>query len=243
MLDLITGEIGLNSAPVVARDVVIVGAAHRAGGAPRSKTNAKGYVRGFDVRTGKRLWIFHTIPQLARVRQRHLGEGFVVATPAMPACGRRSRSTRSSASPTCRSSCPPATTTAGIARAMVCSARALVAVDLQHGAAQVALPADPPRRSGTTTSRARRSSPTSPSTGEQIKAVAQPSKQGFLYVFDRQTGQPVWPIEERPVPQSKVPGEKTSATQPFPTKPPPFERAGFLLDYLLDFTPELKAEA
>src|SRR5713101_4838305 len=62
VLDLITGEIGLNSAPVVAKDMVIVGAAHRAGSAPRSKTNAKGYVRGFDARTGKRAWIFHTIP-------------------------------------------------------------------------------------------------------------------------------------------------------------------------------------
>src|SRR5437870_11388563 len=61
-LDLITGEIGLNSAPVVARSVVMVGAAHRAGMAPRSRANAKGFVRGFDVRTGKRLWIFHTIP-------------------------------------------------------------------------------------------------------------------------------------------------------------------------------------
>ena len=63
ILDPVTGEIGLNTGPIVAKDVVIVGAAHRAGGAPRSKTNAKGYIRGFDVKTGKRLWIFHTIPQ------------------------------------------------------------------------------------------------------------------------------------------------------------------------------------
>ena len=63
MLDPITGEIGLNTGPIVAKDVVIVGAAHRGGGAPRSRTNAKGYIRGFDVKTGKRLWIFHTIPQ------------------------------------------------------------------------------------------------------------------------------------------------------------------------------------
>jgi len=62
VLDPITGEIGLNTGPVVAKDVVIVGAAHRAGNAPRSRTNAKGYIRGFDVKTGKRLWIFHTIP-------------------------------------------------------------------------------------------------------------------------------------------------------------------------------------
>src|SRR5262252_4068216 len=62
-IDLVTGEVGLHSTPAIARDVVIVGAAHRSGGVPRSRMNVKGYVRGFDVRTGKRLWIFHTIPQ------------------------------------------------------------------------------------------------------------------------------------------------------------------------------------
>ena len=71
----------------------------------------------------------------------------------------------------------------------------------------------------------------------------QPSKTGFLYVFDRATGKPVWPIEERPVPQSTVPGENTSPTQPFPTKPPPFDRQGLTEDDLIDFTPELRAQA
>jgi quinoprotein glucose dehydrogenase len=61
-IDLITGEVGYHSTPIVAKDIVIVGAAHRSGGVPKSKTNVKGYVRGFDVRTGKRLWTFHTIP-------------------------------------------------------------------------------------------------------------------------------------------------------------------------------------
>jgi quinoprotein glucose dehydrogenase len=73
--------------------------------------------------------------------------------------------------------------------------------------------------------------------------VALPSKEAFLYVFDRITGQPVWPIEERPVPQSDVPGEKTSPTQPFPTKPPAYARQSVGLDDLIDFTPELNAEA
>src|SRR5213078_4095160 len=79
--------------------------------------------------------------------------------------------------------------------------------------------------------------------GRPIKAVAVPSKQAFLYVFDRVTGQPVWPIEERPVPQSDVPGEKTSPTQPFPTKPPPYARI-FVSgpDDVIDFTPELHAQ-
>ncbi len=79
--------------------------------------------------------------------------------------------------------------------------------------------------------------------GRRIKAVAQVSKQGFVYVFDRTTGEPLWPIEERPVPQSTVPGEKTSRTQPFPTQPPPFDRQGFSDDDIVAFTPELRTLA
>jgi quinoprotein glucose dehydrogenase len=79
--------------------------------------------------------------------------------------------------------------------------------------------------------------------GRPVQAVAQPTKQGFVYVFDRKTGQPVFPIEERPVEQSTVPGEKTSPTQPFPTKPPAFELQGVQEKDLVDFTPEIKAEA
>jgi quinoprotein glucose dehydrogenase len=79
--------------------------------------------------------------------------------------------------------------------------------------------------------------------GRRIRAVVQVTKQSFAYVLDRVTGEPVWPIEERPVPASTVPGEKAAATQPFPTKPPPFDRQGITTDDLIDFTPELRAEA
>jgi len=79
--------------------------------------------------------------------------------------------------------------------------------------------------------------------GKKIKAVAQVGKQGFTFVFDRVTGEPVWPVEERPAPQSTVPGERASPTQPFPTKPPPFERQGMTEDDLVDFTLEIKEEA
>ena len=79
--------------------------------------------------------------------------------------------------------------------------------------------------------------------GKKIKAVAQPTKQAFLYVFDRVTGKPVWPIVEKPVAQSTVPGEKTAPTQPIPTKPKGFDRQGISEDDLIDFTPDLKAEA
>lgn len=79
--------------------------------------------------------------------------------------------------------------------------------------------------------------------GKKVKAVAQVTKQGFCYVFDRVTGKPVWPIEERSVPPSDIPGEKAAPTQPFPTKPAPFEYQGVTLDDLIDFTPEMRAEA
>src|SRR5262249_16882070 len=80
--------------------------------------------------------------------------------------------------------------------------------------------------------------------GRAIKAVAEPSKQAFLYVLDRTNGKPVWPIEERPVPQSDVPGEKTAPTQPFPTKPPIYARNDLKVpDDVIDFTPELRAQA
>jgi len=79
--------------------------------------------------------------------------------------------------------------------------------------------------------------------GKRIKAVIASNKTGFLYVFDRATGQPVWPIEERPVPQSNTPGEDISPTQPFPTKPPAFERQGFSEADIIDFTPELHRRA
>jgi quinoprotein glucose dehydrogenase len=79
--------------------------------------------------------------------------------------------------------------------------------------------------------------------GKKIKAVLQVTKMAFVFAFDRVTGKPIWPIEERPVPQTNVPGEWTSPTQPFPTKPAPFDRQGLTEADLIDFTPELHAEA
>jgi len=76
-----------------------------------------------------------------------------------------------------------------------------------------------------------------------IKALVQITKQSYAYVLDRTTGKPVWPIVERPVPQSTVPGERTSPTQPIPTKPPPFDLQGATEENLIDFTPQLRAEA
>ena len=79
--------------------------------------------------------------------------------------------------------------------------------------------------------------------GKRIPGVFQATKQAFLYALNRETGEPIWPIEERPVPQSKIPGEQLSPTQPFPTKPAPYDKQGFTVDDLIDFTPELRQEA
>lgn len=79
--------------------------------------------------------------------------------------------------------------------------------------------------------------------GQKTPVVAQVTKQAFTYVFNRETGEPLWPIEERPVPQSHIPGEMLSATQPFPTKPAAYDMQGLTADNLIDFTPELRAQA
>ena len=123
-IDLVTGEVGLHAAPVVAKDTVIIGAAHLVSFSPKSKTNVKGYVRGYDVRTGKRTWIFHTIPRPESSARRRGTTRPRWRSQAIRACGRRSASTRSSAWSICRWSCRPATSMAGIGQATVFSARA-----------------------------------------------------------------------------------------------------------------------
>ncbi len=244
VIDPLSREIGLHAAPTVVRNTVIIPAAHRAGGTPTSKTNVKGYIRGFDVRTGKRQWIFHTIPQPGEfgnntwlndswsytgntgvwgqiTADEELG---IVYLPVESATGDYYGGDRPGAN---------------------LFAESIVAVDLvtgqrkwhyqlvHHGIWDHDIPCPPIlvdiRRDG-----------------KIIKAVAQPTKQAFLYVFDRVTGQPLWPIEERPVPKGDVPGEWYSPTQPFPLdgrgRPFNYDAQGFSLDDLIDFTPELRAE-
>ena len=202
----------------------------------------KGYVRGFDVRTGKRLWIFHTIPQPGRVRQRHVAEGLVGLHRQHRRVGADLGGREARASRTCRWSCRRTTTTAASGPANNLFGESLVAVDLQtgerkwhfqlvhHGMWDMDIPCAPILADITVN-------------GRHDQGVAQPTKQAFLYVFNRVTGEPIWPIEERPVPKGDMPGEWYRATQPFPTKPPAYDRQGLAVDDLIDFTPELRAEA
>jgi quinoprotein glucose dehydrogenase len=239
-IDLETGEVGLHATPVVAGDTVIVGAAHRPGGVPKSKTNVKGYVRGFDVRTGKRLWIFHTIPKPGEFGYDTWENDSATYTGNAGVWGQISVDEQLGMAylPV---ELPTGDYYGGHRPGNGLFGETVVAVDLKtgqrkwhfqlvhHGIWDMDIP-DAPMLVDITQN------------GQTVRALAQPTKQAFLYVFNRVTGQPIWPIVERPVEQSEVPGEKTSPTQPFPTKPPAYDRQGFTVDDVIDFTPELKAE-
>ena len=239
-IDLETGEVGLHAAPVVAGDTVIVGAAHRPGGVPKSKTNVKGYVRGFDVRTGKRLWIFHTIPKPGEFGYDTWENDSATYTGNTGVWGQISVDEQLGMAylPV---ELPTGDYYGGHRPGNGLFGETVVAVDLKtgqrkwhfqlvhHGIWDMDIP-DAPMLVDITQN------------GQTVRALAQPTKQAFLYVFNRENGQPIWPIVERPVEQSDVPGEKTSPTQPFPTKPPAYDRQGFTVDDVIDFTPELKAE-
>ncbi len=229
-----------NNAPVaIVKDTIVVGSTIF--DRPTSPDMPPGHVRGYDVKTGGLKWVFHTIPQAGETGvetwendswknsgganvwapmsvDEELGYVYLpVSTPTNDYYG-------------------------GHRKGNNLFAESLVCVDaatgervwhfqaVHHGLWDYDFPCAPTLCDITVN-------------GKKIKAVAAVSKQGFTYVFDRKTGEPVWPIEERPVPQTTVPGEQTSATQPFPTKPPAFVRQGITEDDLIDFTPELKAEA
>ena len=240
-IDLITGEVGLHATPVVAKDVVIVGAAHRSGGVPRGQKNVKCYVRGFDVKTGKRLWIFHTIPLANEYGYETWENKSAEYTGNAGVWGQISVDEELDMVylPV---ELPTGDYYGGHRPGNGLFGESLVAVDLHtgqrkwhyqlvhHGIWDHDIPCAPILADITVN-------------GRTVKAVAQPTKQAVLYVFDRVTGTPIWPIEERPVEQSNVPGEKTSTTQPFPTKPPSYDRNGSSINDLIDFTPELRAEA
>ena len=235
------GQIGSSSPAIVVRDVVVVGAALLGGTAPASKTNVPGYIRGFDVRTGKRIWTFRTIPSPGELGHetwekdswKYSGNtgawaplsadeelGYVYIPVEMPTGDFYGAARLGDNLFSDSLVCLDARTGKRIWHFQT----------VHHDIWDWDL-SSPPILTDITVD------------GRKIKAVAQVTKQAFTFVFDRATGKPVWPIEERPVPQSDVPGERTAATQPFPTKPAPFDRQGTSENDLIDFTPQLKAEA
>ena len=240
-MDLITGEIGLAATPIVAGDVVIIGAAHLVGSRPKSMRNEKGYIRGYDVRTGERLWIFHTIP-MADEFGFDTWEGDSALYTGNTGVWTQITVDIENELVYLPVEQPTGDYYGGHRHGDGLFGESIVAVDLhtgerrwhyqlvRHGIWDFDIPSAPVLADLVVD-------------GKPVPALIQPTKQGWLYVFNRLTGEPVWPIEDRPVEQSDIPGERTAATQLFVTWPPPFDVQGVSHDDLIDFTPELRAEA
>ena len=232
-------EYQLMSAPLVVGDVVIVGPVISDG--PRYQRAPPGDVRAFDARTGKELWQFHTIPQQGEFGNDTWEAGSWEYTGAANPWGSMS------ADPELGYVYIPTGTPTndyygGHRPGSNLFAESLLCLDartgrriwhfqfVHHGLWDYDATAAPLLVDLVVE-------------GKPVKAVAVVTKQGFTYVFDRVSGEPVFPIPERPVPQGRVPGEWYSPTQPIPSKPPAFDRQGVTIDDLIDFTPELRKEA
>src|SRR5262245_2835133 len=240
-VDPIIGDIGLHATPIIAKDVIVVGAAHLPGGQPKSRIHEKGFIRGYDARTGKRLWIFHTIPLAGEYGNDSWEKDSWSYTGNAGVWGQMTvdEETNTVFLPV---EMPTGDYYGGHRPGANLFSDSLVALDLKTGQRKWHyqfihhdiwdwdIPCAPILMDLTVDGRA-------------IKAIAQPTKQAWLYVFDRNTGKPVWPIEERPVEKGTVGSEWYSPTQPFVTKPPAYDRQGVAIDDLIDFTPELRAEA
>lgn len=235
------GSIGNSSPPLISHDTVVIGPALIEGGRPKSFKNTKADIMAFDARTGKKVWAFHTIPRPGEFGYETWLNGSAEYTGNVGAWtplsvdedlgylylpvedatgdyygGHRHGNNLFSASIVC----------VDIKTGKRVWHQQLVHHDIwdyDTGSSPILINLN--------------------IDGKPIKAVVQLTKQSFAYVFDRATGQPVWPIEERPVGKSDVPDEWSSATQPFPTKPPAFDRQGVTKDDLVDFTPEIKQMA
>ena len=229
----------VQSPPLVVRDVVITPASISS--YINKKEQIPGWIRGFDARTGKVRWTFRTVPGPGEY-------GYDTwKNDSSTYAGKVTVWTMMSADEQLGYVYLPTNTTApdfygGSRLGNNLFAESLLCLDVEtgkrvwhfqtvhHGLWDYDNPAAPNLLDINVDGRA-------------VKAVAQISKQGFVYTFDRVTGKPVWPIEERPVPASDVPGEEASPTQPFPTKPPPYEYQGAQVSDLVDFTPSIRQMA
>lgn len=241
-IDLVAGEIGLHATPAVTRSgVVLVGSAFREGGTPKTHNNTKGMVLAFDVRTGNKLWQFNTIPRPGEFgNDTWLRESW--ATNGNTGVWTQMAVDEELGLAYLPVETPSSDFYGGHRPGNNPFADSLVCVDLKtgrrkwhfqlvhHSIWNMDIAAAPILADITVN-------------GKAVKAVLESSKQAFLYAFDRVTGEPIWPIVERPVEKGDVPGEWYSPTQPFPTKPPAFDYQGVSIEKLIDFTPELRAEA
>ena len=235
-----TGRIGNSSPPVISNDVIVVGPALTPGGRVNI-SNVKGDIMGFDVRTGRKLWTFHTVPRegepgietwLGDSAQYTGNAGVWGPFSADPELGYVYLSIESATNDVYGGHRPGNNLYSD----------SLVCLDIKtgkmiwyqqlvhHDIWDYDMPPHPILVNLTVD-------------GKPVRAVVQLTKQAFAYVFDRTNGRPVFGWTERPVPQTDVPKEWTAPTQPFPNKPPAFDQQGITHDDLIDFTPALRAEA
>ena len=227
------------SAPTVVRDVIVLG--QSMSDTFVTKEDIRGDVRAFDVRTGELRWLFHTIPQAGEFGTDSWGDNSWEFSGHAPVWSLFAADEdlgyvympTSSATNDMYGGHRPGDNL--FTQSIVCvnaetGERVWHYQLVHHGLWDYDIPAAPILMDITVD-------------GRDIQAVVQITKQAFAFAFDRVTGEPIWPIEERPVPQGGAPGEATSPTQPFPTKPPAFDRQGATVENLIDFTPELREEA
>jgi quinoprotein glucose dehydrogenase len=241
-IDLETGEIGLHSTPIVAGNAVLIGSSMKEGMTVITHNNTKGLVRAFDIRTGKLLWTFHTIPRPGEPGN-ETWENNSWAVNGNTGVWTQMSVDEELGLAYLPVEDPTSDYYGGSRPGDNLYGDSLVCVDLKTGKMKwyyqfVHHPiwdfdiSSAPLLADINVN------------GKAIKAVAVPTKQVWLYVFDRVSGHPVWPIEEHPVQQSDVPGEKSARTQPFPTKPPAYARNEVKVpDDLINFTPEMRAQA
>jgi glucose dehydrogenase len=243
-IDPALGQIGASSPAIVVNDVIVVGNSHIHGYYPIRLRNLPSYIRGFDVRTGKQLWKFNLVPEHGEFG----ADTWINGTkPGTPGVGKVDAWAPYSADPELGLvyipvGMPLMDEYGGHRPGNNLFGTSLVALDVKTGTRRwhfqmvhhdiwdYDTPMAPNLLDVTVN-------------GQPRKIVAQSTKQGWLYVFDRVTGEPIWPIVETPVLQSEVPDEKTAPTQPIPSRPAPYAQQGLVEEDLIDYTPEIKAEA
>ena len=243
-IDPAYGQIASSSPGIIVNDVIIVGNSSIHGYYPNKLHNIPGYIRGFDVRTGKQLWKFNLIPEPGEFGADTWERGTKVGTPGV---GKNDAWATYSADPELGLvyipvGMPLMDEYGGHRPGNNLFGTSLVAIDVKTGTRKWHFqmvhhdiwdydnPMSPNLMDITVNGRVR-------------KVVAQTTKQGWVYTFDRATGEPIWPMPETPVLQSDVKGEQTSPTQPIPSKPAPYSQQGLVESDLIDYTPEIKAAA
>jgi quinoprotein glucose dehydrogenase len=243
-IDPSLGQIANSSPAIIVNDVIVVGNSSIHGYYPIRVRNIPGYIRGFDVRTGRQLWTFNLVPQPGEFGAETWKNGSKIGTEGV---GKNDAWATYSADPELGLvyipvGMPLMDEYGGHRPGNNLFGNSVVAIDVKTGKRKwhfqmvhhdiwdYDTPMSPNLLDVTVDGRRR-------------KALAQTTKQGWIYTFDRETGEPIWPIVERPVPKSDVPGEQTSPTQPIPTKPPPYSQQGLVEADLIDYTPAIRDSA